>query len=234
MKNLVIVGISDTADRIARFVERYSLYNIIGCTVNKEYVPEGGMAEVGGQNRKVFPLEELDKFIDKENDLLFVAVLWNRLNADRRYLYEKVKLMGYHFANIISPNAQVRGELLGDNCLISDGVFVQEHVKLGNDIFVMDNAMVGHRTIVSDHVFITIRATVCGSVTIGEQSYIGANATVFDEVKIGKKCLIGGATIVKRNVPDCSVVKTPNDTMIIKQYPEDAIENKWQAHHNVR
>lgn len=37
MKNLVIVGISDTADRIARFVERYSLYNIIGCIVNMEY-----------------------------------------------------------------------------------------------------------------------------------------------------------------------------------------------------
>lgn len=234
MKNLVIVGISDTADRIARFVERYSLYNIIGCTVNKEYVPEGGMAEVGGKNRKVFPLEELDKFIDKENDLLFVAVLWNRLNADRRYLYEKVKSMGYHFANIISPNAQVRGELLGDNCWICDGVIVQEHVKFGNDIFVMDNAMVGHWTMVSDHVFIAIRATVCGAVDIGEQCYIGANATVFDEVKIGKKCLIGGATVAKRSVPNFSVVKIPSDTMIIKQYPEDLIESKWLAHHNVR
>lgn len=234
MKNLVIVGISDTADRIARFVERYSLYNIIGCTVNKEYVPEGGMAEVGGVNRKVFPLEELDKFIDKENNLLFVAVLWNRLNADRRYLYEKVKSMGYHFANIISPNAQVRGELLGDNCWICDGVIVQEHVKFGNDIFVMDNAMVGHWTMVSDHVFIAIRATVCGAVDIGEQCYIGANATVFDEVKIGKKCLIGGATVAKRSVPDFSVVKIPSDTMIIKQYPEDLIESKWLAHHNVR
>lgn len=234
MKNLVIVGISDTADRIARFVERYSLYNIIGCTVNKEYVPEGGMAEVGGVNRKVFPLEELDKFIDKENDLLFVAVLWNRLNADRRYLYEKVKSMGYHFANIISPNAQVRGELLGDNCWICDGVIVQEHVKFGNDIFVMDNAMVGHWTMVSDHVFIAIRATVCGAVDIGEQCYIGANATVFDEVKIGKKCLIGGATVAKRSVPNFSVVKIPSDTMIIKQYPEDLIESKWLAHHNVR
>lgn len=234
MKNLVIVGISDTADRIARFVERYSLYNILGCTVNKEYVPEGGMAEVGGVNRKVFPLEELDKFIDKENNLLFVAVLWNRLNADRRYLYEKVKSMGYHFANIISPNAQVRGELLGDNCWICDGVIVQEHVKFGNDIFVMDNAMVGHWTMVSDHVFIAIRATVCGAVDIGEQCYIGANATVFDEVKIGKKCLIGGATVAKRSVPDFSVVKIPSDTMIIKQYPEDLIESKWLAHHNVR
>lgn len=188
----------------------------------------------GGQNRNVFPLEELDKFIDKENDLLFVAVLWNRLNADRRYLYEKVKSMGYHLANIISPNAQVRGELQGDNCWICDGVIVQEHVKFGNDIFVMDNAMVGHWTMVSDHVFIAIRATVCGAVDIGEQCYIGANATVFDEVKIGKKCLIGGATVAKRSVPDFSVVKIPSDTMIIKQYPEDVIESKWMAHHNVR
>lgn len=163
-----------------------------------------------------------------------MAVLWNRLNADRRYLYEKVKLMGYHFANIISPNAQVRGELLGDNCWICDGVIVQEHVKFGNDIFVMDNAMVGHWTMVSDHVFIAIRATVCGAVDIGEQCYIGANATVFDEVKIGKKCLIGGATVAKRSVPDFSVVKIPSDTMIIKQYPEDVIESKWLAHHNVR
>lgn len=163
-----------------------------------------------------------------------MAVLWNRLNADRRYLYEKVKSMGYHFANIISPNAQVRGELLGDNCWICDGVIVQEHVKFGNDIFGMDNAMVGHWTMVSDHVFIAIRATVCGAVDIGEQCYIGANATVFDEVKIGKKCLIGGATVAKRSVPDFSVVKIPSDTMIIKQYPEDLIESKWLAHHNVR
>ena len=31
-----------------------------------------------------------------------------------------------------------------------------------------------------------------------------------------------------------SVVKIPSDTMIIKQYPEDVIESKWMAHHNVR
>ena len=188
----------------------------------------------GGVNRKVYPLEELYQFIDKENDLLFVAVLWNRLNADRRKLYHKVKGMGYKLANIISPTACVRGEILGDNCWISDGVFLQERTILGNDVFIMDNAMIGHRSTIEDHVFVTIRATICGSVSVGEQSYIGANATVFDEVKIGQKCLIGGATIVKRNVPDFSVVKIPNDTMIIRQYPEEVIESKWQAHHNVR
>lgn len=188
----------------------------------------------GGVNRKVFPLEELDKYIDKEKDLLFVAVLWNRLNADRLNLYQKVKDMGFKLANIISPMACVRGEIKGDNCWISDGVFLQERTIIGSDVFIMDNAMIGHRSNIEDHVFVTIRATICGSVIIGEQSYIGANATVFDEVKIGKKCLIGGATIVKRNVPDYSIVKVPGDTMIIKQYPEDVIESKWLAHHNVR
>lgn len=234
MQNLVIVGISDTADRIIRFVERYNLFHVLGCTVNKEYMPKTGMAIVGGQERKVYPLEELDQYIYKENDLLFVAVLWNRLNADRRKLYQKVKDMGYKLANIISPMACVRGEIKGDNCWISDGVFLQEKTMVGNDVFIMDNAMIGHRSMIEDHVFVTIRATICGSVTIGEQSYIGANSAVFDEVKIGKKCLIGGATIVKRNVPDFSVVKVPNDTMVIKQYSEEVIESKWQAHHNVR
>lgn len=234
MQNLVIVGISDTADRIIRFVERYNLFHVLGCTVNKEYMPKTGMAFVGGQERKVYPLEELGQYIDKENDLLFVAVLWNRLNADRRKLYQKVKDMGYKLANIVSPTASVRGEIKGDNCWICDGVVIQEHVIVGSDVFIMDNALIGHRSMVQSHVFVAIRVTICGSVIVDEQSYIGANSTVFDEVKIGRKCLIGGATIVKRNVPNFSVVKVPNDTMVIKQYSEEVIESKWQAHHNVR
>ena len=64
MQNLVIVGISDTADRIIRFVERYNLFHVLGCTVNKEYMPKDGIAIVGGANRKVYPLEELEQYID--------------------------------------------------------------------------------------------------------------------------------------------------------------------------
>lgn len=48
MKNIVIVGISDTADRIISFIERYNLFHVLGCTVNKEYMPENGSVVVGG------------------------------------------------------------------------------------------------------------------------------------------------------------------------------------------
>lgn len=53
MQKLVIVGISDTAERIIRFVERYHLFHVLGCTVNKEYMPKTGMAIVGGKNEKI-------------------------------------------------------------------------------------------------------------------------------------------------------------------------------------
>ena len=48
MKNIVIVGISDTADRIISFIERYRLFNVLGCTVNEEYMPKDGLAIMGG------------------------------------------------------------------------------------------------------------------------------------------------------------------------------------------
>lgn len=58
MKNLVIVGISDTADRIIRFIERYHLFNILGCTVNKQYMPEDEYAFVGGGQIGKFSLSK--------------------------------------------------------------------------------------------------------------------------------------------------------------------------------
>ena len=65
MRNLVIVGISDTADRICLFVERYKLFNIIGCTVNEEYMPESGYATVGGEIERCSPWKSLTNLLTK-------------------------------------------------------------------------------------------------------------------------------------------------------------------------
>ncbi len=183
----------------------------------------------------MWDLAHLHEHIDVENDFVFVAVLWSHLNADRRHLFERVRQMGrFRFANIISPNAIIRGEIRGVNCWICDNVLLQERAVIEDDVYVMDRAIVAHRAVVKSHAFITIGATVLGAVVIGEQSYIGANATIFDETHIGRKCIVGACTYVKRNLQDCSVIKTPSDSFVIKTYPESEIENKWVAHKNVR
>ncbi len=235
MSNLVIIGISDTADRIIRYVNRYRLFNVIGCAVDKMYLAENEYVTIGGGSFRVWDLEHLHEYIDIENDYVFVALLWNRLNADRRSLFEKVQQMNrFKFANIISPNAIVRGEIKGVNCWICDNVIIHELAVVEDDVFVMDKAFVGHRSVVKSHAFLAVGAMVMGSVVVGEQCFIGVNANIFDGTHIGNKCLVGACTYVKRNLPDFSTIKTPSDSFIIKTYSETEIENKWLARKNVR
>ena len=69
MKKLVLVGTSSLAAQTLDFVERYQLFDVIGFTVNKDYIKEPVFL-----GKPVFPIEELDKYIDKENVLLFSTV----------------------------------------------------------------------------------------------------------------------------------------------------------------
>lgn len=49
MKNIVIIGLSDVADRFIRIIERYKLYNVLGCAVDRPYLPSTNMIDIGGQ-----------------------------------------------------------------------------------------------------------------------------------------------------------------------------------------
>ena len=133
-RDLCIIGTNETAERITQFVERYNLFNIIGYAVDKKYITEDEF-----KGKPVWAIEELEKYIDKRNDLLFVALFWNHLNGDRRRLYERLKNAGWHFANIISPLASIRGSI-GENCWIMDYVVTQENSTIGDNVFLADFA----------------------------------------------------------------------------------------------
>lgn len=227
-KKLVIVGISETAERILWFCEHYNLFNVIGFAADQEYIKENKF-----HGYPVFDLKKLDSHINKEDDLIFVAIFWNHLNADRRYLYERLKKDGWKFANIVSPKSSIRGSI-GENVWIMDFVVVQEGAKVLNNVIIADNALVGNGALIQNHCFCAAKSSVMGTVTLGEQSFVGVNATIFDNTNIGEKCLIGACTTIKRNVPSFTVVKINTDYNIIKTYPSDIIETKLVSTKNVR
>ena len=134
--------------------------------------------------------------------------------------------MGYECANLISPHANVRGVIEGDNCWIHDFVVIQNNARIQSDVAIMAFTLIGANTVVEPHCFFGARSLLGGGSSIGEQSFVGINATIFDDTKVGKKCIVGACTAVKRNMPDFSKYVTPSDTIIIKQYTEEEIENK--------
>lgn len=229
MERIVIIGTSVAASNIYKFIEKYRLYEVAGFAVNREYKTADTYL-----GKPVYEVESLDKVVDKQKDYLFVAIQWNRLNADRRKVYEQLKGEGYRFANLVSPLASVDGQIAGDNCWISDFVRIEFDTIIGNDVFVRVGVLISDHVIVGDHCFIGAKSTVGGGVQVGEQSFIGLGATVFDDTKVGRKCIVGAATALKRNLPDCCVYKTVSDNFVVKEYVEDVIEQKLMFKKNVR
>lgn len=229
MDKIVIIGTSVAASNIYKFIEKYRLYEVIGFAVNREYKTADAYLE-----KPVYEVENLDQVVDKQKDFLFVAIQWNRLNADRRKVYEQLKGEGYRFANLISPLASINGSLKGDNCWITDFVCIDTDAVIGNDVFVKVGAWVGDHALVGDHCFIGAKSTVGGGVQVGEQSFIGLGAIVFDDTKVGRKCIVGAATALKRNLPDFCVYKTASDNFVVKEYAGTVIEQKLLFRKNVR
>lgn len=228
-EKLIIIGTSTTARHVYDFVKGYNLYEIIGFVVDEKYKDADTFCDL-----PVFSIEELDTVINKEEVKLFVAVLWNRVNADRRRLYERLKKEGYHFANLISPSAVIRGNLLGDNCWIHDYVIIQSEASVGDNCLLMAFTLVGDFSVIGSHCFTGTKSTIAGKCEIGEQTFVGINCTVFDNTKVGKKCILGACTAVKRNVEDYSIVKTGKDNAVVVQMDEETVEGKLMFTKNVR
>ena len=228
-EKIVIVGTSSSAIEAYEFIKMYNLYEVIGFAVDEKYIKSKTFYEL-----PVFALEKLDEAIDKNEVKLFIALLWNRLNADRRGLYERLKMQGYSFVNLISPTAIIRGKLKGDNCWIHDYVIVQPNAEIAENCMIMSYSLIGASAKVGAHCFTGAKSTVAGGSIVGEQSFVGINCTIFDDTKIGQKCILGACSVVKRNVPDFSVVKTDVNNMIIREIGEENIESKLLFKENVR
>lgn len=227
---LFIFGLSTTAKSIFTFVTKYKLYEVKGFLVDLNFKNTNSFCDI-----PVYGFEE-NKEVENfniETDQLFIAIQWNNVNADRRKVYEKFKRLGYKLANIISPNAIIHGEIIGDNCWVADGVIIDTNAIVGSNIFVKSNAFIGNDCEIEDHSFIGAGSFIAGDCRIGKQSFIGIKSTIFDNVTIGEKCIIGACSVVKRNVDNFSLIKT-DIKYTISVYDSFTIEDKLNFKNNIR
>ena len=229
MDKLIIIGTSSTARHVYSFIQYHHLFEVIGFAVNSEFVKDVSFCGL-----PVYPIEQLEMVLPNKDYYLFIAMLWNHLNADRRKVYEYCSSKGFKLANLVSPLAIIRGCIKGDNCWIHDHVVIQNDTVINSNTAIMQGCLVGANCIVGPHCFLGAHSIVAGGCSIGEQSFIGLHATVFDDTQVGRKCIIGACTVVKRNIPDFSRYSSSSDSIVIKQYAEDIVESKLVFSKNVR
>jgi len=115
------------------------------------------------------------------------------------------------FVHLVHPSAIVLpGTTLGPGCILSAGVLVAGHSRLGEHVFVNRGASIGHHTSVGDFVTVQPRANIAGAVAIGERAYIGMSAVVTERLRIGDGAVVAAGAVVLEDVPArCLVAGVP-------------------------
>lgn len=225
MEKIVLVGTSSLAAQTLDFIERYQLFEVIGFTINESFIREPVFL-----NKPVFPIEELDKYIDKNIVKLFSTVSWyNYLNRERKKIYDILKNMGFKFANLISPHALVYTKDIGEGNWIHDFAHIGYGVHIGNNNVFRMKCVIGHDSIIGNHNFFAVDSVVGGHDYFEDCCFVGLNALIHNRVVVGTKCVIGGGAIVKRDLPSFSLCVADNS--FVKQCDEEKIETYISPNH---
>lgn len=202
-RNLIIVGIGETADIAYEYFTFDSDYNVIAYSVNREYITDSVYNSL-----PLIPLENLEQEYSPDTHDVFIAVSSNHLNRDRTKLFNEIKSKGYNCATYISSRAFVwKTAVIGENCMIFENNVIQHKVHIGNNVIIWSGNHIGHQTIIEDNCFLSSHIVISGFCRIGKYSFIGVNSTIANNINIGKDCFIGAASIIYNNIPDDSVTK---------------------------
>ncbi|MCY1164432.1 UDP-3-O-(3-hydroxymyristoyl)glucosamine N-acyltransferase [compost metagenome] len=201
MIKLLLAGNTVTAEILLEYLQYDSRYEVIGTTVDDEFVAQGtvcGVACVGlSQLRESFPPEMCR---------VLMAVGYNDLNRVRESLFGRLKEMGYMIETYVHPDARVYSRLpLGEGAVVLPGAVIEPHARVGANTMVWCNVTLAHHSVVEENCWVASGTVVAGKATVSRNSFVGVNATVVNEVSVGDHNVIGAASLVSRNTKPGSV-----------------------------
>lgn len=112
------------------------------------------------------------------------------------------------------------GAVIGEDCNICDGVFIENDVVIGHRVTIKCGVQVWDGVTLEDDVFVGPNATFTNDPFPRSKQYpeafartlvrhgasIGANATLLPGIEIGQNAMVGAGAVVTRNVPPNAIV----------------------------
>lgn len=195
MKKIILAGNAITADILYSYIRTDNRYEVLGLTVDDEFLSKGGIegiAAVGlSQVQKEFPPEECR---------VVMAAGYNDLNRVRESLFCRLKALGYAVETYIHPDACVytRHEL-GEGCIVLPNAVIEPHAKVGANTMVWCNVTLAHHSSVAEHCWIAAGTVISGQANVLRNSFVGVNATVVNEVTVGEYNIVGAAALISKD-----------------------------------
>jgi acetyltransferase-like isoleucine patch superfamily enzyme len=111
--------------------------------------------------------------------------------------------------------------IIGEDCNLCDGAFVESGVKIGNRVTVKNHVSIWNGVVIEDDVFLGPNCVLTNDLFprskvyhsediktfIKKGSSIGANATIICGITLGEYCMIAAGSVVTKDVPPYTLVK---------------------------
>ena len=130
----------------------------------------------------------------KDYDLLVVGIGNNRFRAQ---VYEKAKVLGYTFPNVIAPSTYISPFAeVGCGCVVLQNACVQNGASVGDGVLLNAGTEVHCDAAVGDYALIYTNSVIRTGATVGNFARIGSNCTICNNATVPD-----GA-----DIPDCAAV----------------------------
>jgi UDP-2-acetamido-3-amino-2,3-dideoxy-glucuronate N-acetyltransferase len=117
----------------------------------------------------------------------------------------------------------MKGVIVGSDCNICDGCFLEAGSIIGNRVTIKTNVSIWSGLQIADDVFIGPNVSFCNDTYprsrqhkeaertfLGKGSSIGAGAVILPSLEIGEYAMVGAGSVVTRSVPaNATVVGNP-------------------------
>ena len=121
----------------------------------------------------------------------------------RRGFIEAVRDLGFEFATLMHPSAQVLGPPnLRTGCIVNLGATVASNVTVGEHVIINRGCLIGHHSRIGSYCTVGPGTNVAASVTIGEGTYLGMSSVIRDHITVGDGAIVGAGAVVVADVPD--------------------------------
>ena len=118
-------------------------------------------------------------------------------NQFRAQVYEKAKVLGFAFPNIVAPSAYVSPYAkLGCGCVVLQNACIQNGASVGNGVLLNAGTEIHCDAAVGDYALIYTNSAVRTGATVGNFTRIGSNCTICNNATVPD-----GA-----DIPDCTAV----------------------------
>lgn len=198
---IVLAGNAITANILNAYLRRDSRYEVVGLTVDDEFVAQGGvpgLATIG--------FSEVQQTFPPETFRVVMATGYNDLNRVRESMFLRLKEKGYSVETYVHPDAFVYTEhTLGEGSVVLPSAVIEPGVRVGTNTMIWCNVTLAHHSSVADNCWIAAGTVISGQASVLRNSFVGVNATVVNDVTVGEYNIVGANALISKDTKSYSV-----------------------------